>query len=133
MVAYSFRSRFVDPILSGRKQQTVRAIGKRRHAAAGDLLQLYTGMRTKACRLIGTAPCIEAVPITLRFRLGMPRVTLQRERGPVPLDAELFAQQDGFDDWLRLVAFWEVEHAAEFLAGRFDGICIFWRGINHGR
>jgi hypothetical protein len=52
MVAYNFRSQFVHPIRNGTKIHTIRKIGKRPHAAVGDSLQLYTGMRTKKCRKI---------------------------------------------------------------------------------
>ena len=67
MVAYSFRPRFIEPILGGRKRQTIRAIGRRRHARPGDPLQLYAGMRTRNCRLIGRAICIDVVEVGLRF------------------------------------------------------------------
>lgn len=87
MVAYSFRPQFVGPITVGLglsfvnsfgvtpptirpKQQTIRAHGKRRHARPGDELQLYTGMRTKACRLIGRARCSEVQRIILWFTAG---------------------------------------------------------------
>jgi hypothetical protein len=51
MVAYSFNRRFVPAIESGIKSQTIRA-PRRRHARPGERLQLYSDMRTKACRLI---------------------------------------------------------------------------------
>ena len=54
MPAYTFQSRFAPLVASGEKRQTIRAIGKRRHAAVGDRIQLYTGMRTKACRKLVT-------------------------------------------------------------------------------
>lgn len=132
MVAYSFQPRFVDPIISGRKQQTVRAIGRRRHARPADHLQLYTGMRTKACRLIGRAACIEAAPVTLLFR-SPHGVIMHGRLGNASLKPELFAQQDGFADWKQLCEFWEIEHPAEYQAGRFDGIMIVWRDFRDGR
>ncbi|MEJ0016825.1 MAG: ASCH domain-containing protein [Acetobacteraceae bacterium] len=46
MVAYSFKRDFAAPILAGIKRQTIRA-DRRRHARPGEVLQLYTGMRTK--------------------------------------------------------------------------------------
>jgi hypothetical protein len=46
MVAYSFAPQFIDTIRSGTKCQTIRPIGKRRHARTGEPVQLYTGMRT---------------------------------------------------------------------------------------
>lgn len=50
MPAYNFRKQFAPLVESGQKRQTIRTIGKRRHARAGEPLQLYTGQRTKACR-----------------------------------------------------------------------------------
>lgn len=71
MVAYSFKKQFIRPILIGLgaplspdefavgmdefgnvsrpvgKRQTIRALGKRRHARPGELVSLYFGMRTK--------------------------------------------------------------------------------------
>ncbi|AUQ89380.1 MULTISPECIES: ASCH domain-containing protein [Phaeobacter] len=65
MVAYSFQQEFGSDILSGRKLSTIRPNGKRRHAAAGDELQLYVGMRTKACRLLLRVPCLYSKPVEI--------------------------------------------------------------------
>jgi uncharacterized protein YqfB (UPF0267 family) len=51
MVAYSFNKQFVDAIRSGRKHPTIRA-NRKRHARPGEMLQLYTGMRTRTCTKI---------------------------------------------------------------------------------
>ena len=125
MVAYSFRPRFVDPILSGRKRQTIRAIGRRRHARPGDPLQLYTGMRTKNCRLIGRATCIDAVEVGLRFAededlegvIANPARTVGRDD---------FARRDGFADWGALKDFWRTAHPTAYAAGAFAGVMICW-------
>lgn len=50
MPAYNFQSRFADAVQHGEKRQTIRAIGKRRHARPGQPIQLYTGMMHKTCR-----------------------------------------------------------------------------------
>ena len=67
MVAYNFQSQFAPLVESGAKTQTIRAVGNRRHAVAGNTLQLYTGMRTKSCRLLLRAPClsVQKIEITL--------------------------------------------------------------------
>jgi hypothetical protein len=125
MVAYSFRPRFVDPILGGRKRQTIRAIGRRRHARPGDQLQLYTGMRTKDCRLIGRATCIDVVEVWLRFDAdaNRERVTTRPSR---VVDLDEFARRDGFADWAEMKGFWRTAHEAAFAAGAFAGIMICW-------
>jgi hypothetical protein len=63
MVAYSFEARFEEPILAGVKRSTIQPIGQRRHAYPGDELQLYGGMRTKACRLLMRVPCLSTTSI----------------------------------------------------------------------
>lgn len=67
MVAYSFKRRFAEPILAGAKRQTIRA-DRRRHARPGEELQLYTGMRTKSCRLIARRTCVDIQRVILVFR-----------------------------------------------------------------
>ena len=79
MVAYSFMEQFQRPILQGTKRHTLRAprTGRARHARVGDELQLYFGLRTKACRRLGTAHCAERRPVLLLTRLVQGR--LRRE------------------------------------------------------
>ena len=54
MPAYNFQSRFADAVQHGEKRQTIRAIGKRRHAIPGQPIQLYTGMMHKTCQKLIT-------------------------------------------------------------------------------
>jgi len=65
MVAYNFQTDFAPDILSGRKLSTIRPNGKRRHAVAGDELQLYVGMRTSSCRLLLRVPCLHSKPVEI--------------------------------------------------------------------
>lgn len=74
MVAYSFNARFELPIVTLRKTGTIRNVGKRRHAKPGETLQLYTGMRTRACRLLATAVC--SSQDRLRIWFEQPRVII---------------------------------------------------------
>lgn len=68
MVAYNFQSQFVEAIRNGSKSHTIRRNGKRRHARPGESLQLYSGMRTKACKKIITDPeCVAAIPISIEI------------------------------------------------------------------
>lgn len=126
MVAYSFQQRFVEPILSGRKRQTIRALGKKRHASPGVPVQLYTAMRTKYCRLIGTAHCLKARPITIEFDARPQTIRLFDSDGgrTTIYGLDGFAQDDGFSDWDEMQAFWRETHGPLPL---FDGIFIQWR------
>lgn len=134
MVAYSFKERFVAPILAGTKRQTIRA-DRRRHARPDEVVQLYTGMRTRHCKLIGQAPCIVARPVHLCFgifpengyALVNPTHIYQTAR-----DMKAFAIADGFADWLELRAFWEKEHPEAVKAGGFDGVIIIWGDLFTG-
>ena len=124
MVAYSFKQQFVAPILSGAKRQTIRA-DRKRHAREGELLQLYTGMRTRQCRLIGRAVCDGIVPIRLQLR-DLPLVWRGDETLHTKEDLDTFARSDGFADWPAMRAFWRDNHPD---APVFSGILIVWRDL----
>lgn len=154
MVAYSFNQQFAAPIESGRKRQTIRA-PRRRHAQVGERLQLYTGMRTKACRLIrDDVVCIGLgeVRFDLRPLAELPEPGSARELAGLlaerPLSIEVngipietasdqdeFAAADGFEGWKlgktllspfeAMVNFWMVTHGA----GLFTGVLIRWEPV----
>lgn len=138
MVAYGFKERFIAPIEVGLgrditgpsavafpapKLQTIRAHGRRRHARPGEILQLYYAMRTKQCRLIGVAKCVEVLP-----------VIIWPSTGTIMLAGKLlglrklnwFAQSDGFVSIFDMMAFWQEEHPGD----KFDGVCVRWEPIN---
>lgn len=123
MVAYSFKRRFVEPIRAGSKAQTIRA-ERKRHARPGETLQLYTGMRTRSCMLIGTATCSLVSPIRFDFISEAVRIG----DGPAIIDRasrNKFARLDGFADWDDLCAFWAAEHGLSL----WSGMLIRWTGI----
>lgn len=115
MVAYSFQARFADAVESGEKRQTIRARGKRRHAQPGDKLQLYTGMRTKACRKLRDAVCHDACSILIE----RDRVTTFRPQEF--LDPEQVARLDGFSSWAEMRDWFEATHGLPF-----SGVMIRW-------
>lgn len=127
MVAYSFKKRFIEPILAGIKDGTIRATGKRRHARDGDEMQLYTGMRTKQCKLIARAPCIGSWPINLWFA-GFDRVVIGARLVEIdrPRELDAFAVKDGFADWADMKGFWLDEHET---VDQFSGVLARWRPI----
>jgi hypothetical protein len=126
MVAYSFRQHFVDPIIAGSKQQTIRG-PRRRHVRPGEELQLYYGLRTRGCFLIGRAACISAMPVFLDFSNALVVVDGRIVGDSAGLDA--FARGDGFPlGWDGLRRFWLDEHGA---LDNFYGTLIRWRDF-HG-
>lgn len=126
MVAYSFKKQFGPPILANTKTQTIRAerLGRSRHARPGEMIQLYTGMRTRQCTKLGESPCIAVWPIELHLRDGIVFANDGWIRTEEDLDA--FARQDGFRDWSAMVAFWAAEHPGVDV---FEGVLIRWQPL----
>ncbi|MFC3227379.1 hypothetical protein ACFOGJ_09070 [Marinibaculum pumilum] len=151
MVAYSFQRQFVDPILSGRKQQTIRAprIGRSRHARPGEQLQLYVGMRTRHCRLVGRAKAfrVRAIEVALHaLDPALDFVDLAATTGAMAVQhradwLDLFAVSDGFASWAEMRAFW-LRHNVPPEFGKpdgpfpngavWDGVLIEWRRFEPG-
>ncbi len=141
MVAYNFNPRFALAVVHGAKRQTIRA-PRKRHARLGERLQLYTGMRTRTCRLLrddvfctrldevrfdlrplaGVVMPDTAVALAIAIAQAEPALAVNG----IPIEAvdeqDAFAARDGFDGW--------------FLDGRerltpFEAMVLFWMGT-HG-
>lgn len=95
MVAYNFHRNFGPDILSGRKQSTIRPKGKRKHATAGDELQLYVGMRTPNCSLLMRVPCAWSRAIEIHW-LGFKAEGAFQHKCRQTTE---LAMVDGFDGW----------------------------------
>ena len=140
MVAYSFKKQFVVPICLGLgipyevddvvdidakpKRQTIRAIGKRRHARPSERIQLYTAMRTKQCRKIADVRCaaIERIiiwPTTMAIMLEGKILTAGQIRR--------LSSQDGFKGIAEMKKFWLREHGNE----KFEGVLIRWEPLTN--
>lgn len=124
MVAYSFKSQFIAPIRSRVKRQTIRA-DRKRHARSGEALQLYSGLRTRHCLLIGRAVCRSVQPIRIEvdnavigFQSGLTLTTIG--------ELDDFAISDGFPDWGAMREFWEANHPATPI---FAGVLILWTDL----
>lgn len=113
MVAINFMAAWEPLIVSGKKRQTIR---KTARCTAGDQLQLYTGQRTKDCRLIGTATCHHVESITIADDY------LANNHWRIPSgDAHHIAKIDGFAN---------VEQMREWFREKyglpFEGVRIMW-------
>lgn len=127
MVAYSFNPRFVEPIRQGFKTQTIRAHGRRRHARPGELLQLYSGMRTAHCqRILPDVPCLELMEVEIQFRAG--EITRIVTDGVPVCDLDAFAIRDGFADAVDMWAFWH-DHHPQAVEAATGGIMVAFRGV----
>lgn len=120
MVAYNFHKRFVPRIRDGSKPQTIRA-ERKRHARPGEEIQLYTGMRTRYCRLLGQPICEAIWPIVIELDAQIVLLNGRVIKASGELDA--FAFQDGFDDWDQMDGFWRKNHPG---ISAFRGVLIRW-------
>lgn len=95
MPAYNFQRQFVKPILALEKPHTIRP-ERKNPTEVGDALYLYTGMRTKQCKLIATTPCIDVKWIGIFIRLHTEPFAMIG--GNVLSNSELdrLARRDGF-------------------------------------
>jgi hypothetical protein len=123
MPAYNFQKRFVVPIRRGTKTNTIRRIGKRRHAQIGERIQLYTGMRTRHCKkIVADRICsrVSDIEITIgdsNFQsIDIDGVFLPRARWLA------FAKRDGFESVGDFHELFKRMHGV----GTFRGVLIQW-------
>lgn len=119
MVAYNFQPQFAEAVRNGTKLQTIRPHGKRKHAEAGDQLQLYTGMRTKACRLLRRAVCVETQ--TLMIMEEGVILTDLGEHWITGAALEALSLRDGFESWLEMRDWFKARYGLPF-----NGHLIRW-------
>jgi len=62
MVAINFSPEFAGPVERGEKRQTIRRTAR---CKPGDRLHLYTGQRTKNCRKLLEAICVDVRPVRI--------------------------------------------------------------------
>lgn len=132
MVAYSFKPSFIADIRGKVKRQTIR-LPRKRHARAGEALQLFTGPRMKPVRL-GAALCVSVRDVRLDFTAD--QVTLddfEVIEGDDALNA--FAIRDGFQvparlrdlsdmpAWEYMARWWALTHPGQPV---FRGVLIDW-------
>lgn len=120
MPALGFQKQFVPMIEDGTKHHTIRR--KRKNPIkVGDVLYLYTGMRTKLCWLVKESVCASVVPVVIYPDLG--RVVLDGKM--LSLDDTLrFAVRDGFANQMDFFRFFE-RYPADVLEREME--VIYWR------
>ena len=126
MVAYNFQRQFADKVASGEKSQTIRAERRDgRHAKVGDRLQLYTGMRTKACRKLRDPDPVCVV--SRRIEIHDDRIVLHVDgrtvNGRSSVATESMARADGFADFNAMKDWFRQTHGLPF-----TGRLIAWAG-----
>ena len=124
MVAYSFKKQFADPIRFGMKTQTIRS-KRTRHARPGEVLQLFTGMRTAHClKICEDVRCTEVTEIEIIFDAEGEIESIWSDGSVMP-DVDAFAVLDGFTDASEMAAFWRKENGTA-PNSVFRGVLIEW-------
>lgn len=123
MTALNF-SVFLDQVKTRQKRRTIR---KTARCKVGDNIQLYHGMRTKACAKLveQDAVCTAIVPIEItrgKNREGRLKITwpegidkhLVFPGGLNACDVDSFARLDGFPDWPAMKQFFDETYGLPF-------------------
>jgi hypothetical protein len=114
MVAINFHRSLLMPSLPAGRLQTIR---QKARARAGQALQLYTGQRTKECRKLADAVCIDCTYVGLTAR----GVTFG-DASRFPGDRDDFARADGFENY---AAMWKW-FSERYETHSFTGHVIRW-------
>ena len=130
MPAINFKKQFADDVECGHKRQTVRAPRKdgRAHAKVGDRLKLYTGMRTKGCRLLGEATVARIATIwmdAVSMKLNGQHVFSTLHSRDDPITDNEFAKADGFEGFTEMADWFGDVHGLPF-----EGVVIYWNEPN---
>jgi hypothetical protein len=125
---YNFKKQFAPDVESGKKRQTIRKEGKRRPPNVGEQLQLYTGMRTKVCRLLSREICKAVSEIIIMPRKKLVSFFSSSRKQFIVLDTDcpeltLLAEKDGFKSLDEFFEFFEKEVDE---SGIFEGHLIEW-------
>ncbi len=147
MVAYSFKAQFAEPILGGTKRQTIRA-NRKRHARPGELMQLYTGMRTRNYRLLMNPRCVAVFPVVIQpdcafVGAGYPGPAHGETRAAAEFGIgqlaeglfiaphlDSFARADGFSCWEGMKNFWFARNPRVQQRDIFVGTLLAWERPN---
>lgn len=151
MAGLGFKKRFIQPIWDETKIGTIRA-KRKRPIKVGEMLFLYTAMRTKHCQKIGERRALATRPIRLfpapadgkeaRIIIGSNIDGTPFGYAPFdykvvieisdPQELDRFAICDGFDSWEDMRAFWMMDRKPK--KGEpppepewFEGDWILWK------
>lgn len=119
----NFKAVFAPMVESGRKPHTIRALRKDGNdPLPGDTLHLYTGLRTKAVRLLRREVCDYTRDIMIQPSSGNVHHVLL---GGQPLSQDelnTLARVDGFADANDFIRYFDTTHGLPF-----TGVLIGWQ------
>lgn len=114
MVAFNFQKQFADAVERGEKRYTIRS---ERRARVGDNLQLYTGQRTKQCRLLRRSICTSVDEVRIYPRNGYSCIRFNGELLNSEGMREL-ARSVGFETTAQMVDYYAATYGLPFCGYR---------------
>jgi hypothetical protein len=121
-VVFNFKKEFADRVALGVKTQTVRPHRKDgRLPRIGEAVNLYTGLRTKATRLLASGVVYECLGVQIDPARGVLKIN---GIGLAPDVADEFARRDGFSGALVMADWFVAQYGKEALP--FNGYCTRW-------
>jgi hypothetical protein len=113
---FNFKAQFAPLVESGAKTSTIRAFARTQPPVVGDVLKLFTGMRTAQCRKLNEVKCAKVHPI----EIGKDYINL----GGLFLSPRLqrrLAVRDGFADLAEMRSFFRDHYGLPF-----RGVWVSW-------
>ena len=117
----SFKARFAPSVKSGEKRQTIRPRGKRQ-AQVGDVLHLFTGMRTKRCERLADAMCLLSEEIVIDTRGRLPVIHASVDAWDKIGTGPDIARLDGFESIVDMFSFFKEQYGE----GKHEMILYRW-------
>ena len=122
MPAYNFKKQFAEAVKSGKKRCTMRAERKDgRTPSAKVEAKLYTGMRSRECRLLRVVYIRRVRPVTMEFRDDGNTIIHLGDEYLNQEEMRQLALRDGFSSIAEMRGFFRETHGE-----RFSGHLIEW-------
>jgi hypothetical protein len=120
MPSLNFQQQFAADVEAGRKRQSIRL---NRRFRVGDTVHLFTGMRTKQCRRLGSGIVTEVLPLTISRADAVPALVVSVDCCELsPSAAHALATADGFSGLCAMERWFTSNHGLPF-----DGWLIRWQ------
>jgi hypothetical protein len=121
-VVFNFKRQFAESVATGAKRQTIRLHRKDgRVPRLGETVKLYTGLRTKATRLLATGTVSDCFAVEIDPARGKVKI---RGIGLASWMADDFARRDGFENALTMADWFASQYGKAALP--FSGYCTRW-------
>ncbi len=115
MPALNFMAQFAFLVEQGSKLKTIRP-KRKKPIKPGDTLYLYTGLRTKSCRLLRVSTCSHVSTVEIYHDC----VKVDSVRLDWWFILDIFANRDGFDSWNEMMRFFKTQYGLPFVGNLIE-------------